>query len=291
MADDAPLSDNAVLPSQLPCKKKLLKVFLTIALLLFVPSGVILIGAIIFRDPIIAQVIRKAGTFFAGTQVDLKEFDSTLSGQLRLKGFSVRNPQGFVPGNAIELDEISISVDVLSLLTQTKKINHVRISGMRIAFETNLKSSNLGKILDHLKKFTSAASAAQKQENKPHSAPQQNDTSKQSSIVIGKLDTAACSVAVNRILQMPLPEIHLSDVGGHTIIDTVYEIGYRLLQSIIQTASAAGGEIGSIISGAGEQVSGIISTHGSALSGKAKKIERKIKEQKDKFLNIFKKKK
>ena len=264
------MSDNSSLPdpaAEIPAAetspsktgKKIKTAGVVLAVLVIIFSGLV-----IFRDPLIRLAVCKAGTYLAGTPVELKEFSTSLSGKVHLKGFSVKNPKGYTPSNALDFQEILVDIDINSLLTDTIVVRQVKVVGLRINFETQFKESNIGAIQNNLNRLSNT----DPQESPRGDSVVNKKEEKSKKLLIAQLDTTDTSVVftsstLNQPFTLPLPPVHLTDVGGNSISDTLSELTAYLLNSISNAALNAGGALGDWAKGAGSAL-----TQGAGKFGK-----------------------
>jgi len=235
---------------------------------------VVLIIAFIFRDPIIRVATCKVGGFLTGTKVELQSFSSSVFGQVHLKGFSVGNPQGYSPAKAIEFKEIFVSVDIPSVFSDTIKVNEVRVVGMFVNFETKFNETNLGAIQSNLENVSNSG-----KEEAPSGSGKtaDKDKPKQQKVYIAKLDATENSVAItsstlSQTFKLPLPPVHLTDIGGDSIADTLSELTSELIASISKAAVNVGGAIGAAASQAGDAVGSALKATGKSLQESGAKL-------------------
>lgn len=215
---------------------------------------VLLIIVFIFRDPVIRIATCKVGSFLTGTKVELKHFSSSVTGTVHLQGFSVGNPEGYSPANAIEFKEIFVSIDIPSVLSDTIRINQIRVAGMNVNFETKFNETNLGKIQANLDRISNAG----KEEAPSGSGDVADKKKKQQKVFIAKLDAEDNSVAItsttlNQTFKLPLLPMHLTDIGGESIVDTLSELTTLIISSVGKAAGNVGGAIGDAFKSAGDQ--------------------------------------
>ena len=249
-----PPSENASAPEQISKEKvsgrprskwKLPAIILGILVIL-------LAGLVIFRDPLIRLSVCKGGTYLAGTPVELKEFSTSLSGKVQLKGFSVKNPKGYTPSNALDFQEILVDIDLNSLFTDTIVIKQVKVVGLKVNFETRFNESNIGAIQENLNRISNAET----QESPKGDSVENKKEEKSKKVLISLLDTEGTSVVftsstLNQPFTLPLPPVHLTDVGGNSLSDTLNELTTHLLSSVSNAALNAGGALGEWAKGAG----------------------------------------
>ena len=226
---------------------------------------VLLIIVFIFRDPVIRIATCKIGSFLTGAKVELKHFSSSVTGTVHLQGFSVGNPPGYSPANAIEFKEIFVSINILSVLSDTIRINQIRVAGMNVNLETKFNETNLGKIQSNLERLNQAGAKRAQEANDSRGKPQK--------VFIGKLDAEDNSVAItsstiNQTIKLPLLPVHLTDIGGDSIIDTLSE----LTTLIISSVGKAGGDLGGVIGDAFKAAGGQAGELGKGIAEGGKKL-------------------
>ena len=101
------------------------------------------------------------------TKVDIKLNSvslSLLSGGGAIKGLVVGNPTGFKTPYAINVGEASLALALKSLLSDKIIVKSIKVQGPEITYETNLKDSNLSKIVANMQ---GAAGGGQKEPAQP----------------------------------------------------------------------------------------------------------------------------
>ena len=236
---------------------------------------------VFFRDSIVKFSICCVGSKLTGTEVRLQEFSSSLSGKIQLKGFTVGNPEGYSKGNAIELKETQADINITSLFTDRKIVDFIFIRGMYVNVESDLSENNLGKILNNVQNFSSPASEnSEKEERK-------------SGLEIVRLDSENAQVTYKNAIvpngiSLPLPSIHLSNIGGSNLQDTVSQILLQLFSIVSNTANNADQTVKDIFSGTGKQINDTVQATGKEFTKQSNKIRTKIKETGTGLFNSFK---
>lgn len=255
----------------------------------------LLVLLVFFRDNIVKFSICSVGSKLTGTKVHLQEFSTSLSGKIQLKGFTVGNPEGYSKGNAIELKEALADINIPSLFTDRKIVNLISVRGMHVNVESDFSENNLGKILNNIQNFSSSAV-----EKKEEAAPQKEQSSensgkeeKKSGLEIVRFDSENAQVTyknaiVSNGIILPLPPIHLNNVGGTNLQDTVSKILSQLLSVVSSTANSADKAVRDIFSGTGKQISNTVQATGKELKQQSKEIGDKIKENGTELFNSFK---
>ena len=246
--------ENTTVTQEEPQKKKSLSGRLfKYAVILITAVLCLIVLLFLFRDRIVEIAIRRAGSALTGTEVKLQKFSSALSGQIRLSGFSVGNPQGYSSGNAIELKELFVSVDLPSFLKKKKIINQISLRGVRVNLESSLTDTNLNAIQRNIQKFTSSQS-----EKAPgDSAAAENDP--EAGILIKKFDSedgraSFTQTTINQPITFLLPPMHLKDIGGRSVKDTFTQILTEFFAFINNAFANAGGMISDTLRSAGKNL-------------------------------------
>ena len=236
---------------------------------------------VFFRDRIVKFSICCVGSKLTGTEVRLQEFSSSLSGKIQLKGFTVGNPEGYSKGNAIELKETQADINITSLFTDRKIVDFIFIRGMYVNVESDLSENNLGKILNNVQNFSSPASENSEKEER------------ESGLEIVRLDSENAQVSYKNAIvpngiSLPLPSIHLSNIGGSNLQDTVCQILSQLFSIVSNTANSADQTVKDIFSGTGKQINDTVQATGKEFTKQSNKIGAKIKETGTGLFNSFK---
>jgi hypothetical protein len=196
----------------------------------------------------------KAGVETIGpkvTKVDIK-LDSVslslLSGGGTIKGLVVGNPAGFNTPSAINVGEATLALTPKSLLSDKIIIKTIRVQGPEITYETNLKDSNLGKIVANMQGVTGGGKKepAQPTETKPAKKLEVDEFI----ITGGKIHVSVTALA-GGTATVPLPDIHFTNLGTGPDGITPEELTTKVLGAIEQgTVKAAAGAVADIAKGA-----------------------------------------
>ncbi len=128
-------------------KKLIVRIFVGLVIVLVLVA----IGSIFFLGTIVKAGVEKVGPRVAKVPVKLDSASISLfSGSGTLKGLVIGNPEGYKTPEAMKLGRVSLSIAPGSVLKEKKHIRAIRIEGPEITYETDLKGSNLGKLLDNV---------------------------------------------------------------------------------------------------------------------------------------------
>jgi hypothetical protein len=124
--------------------KKAFFVSVTIVVLLF-------IGITLSLDRIVKSGIESIGSEMTGTQVRVESVSiSPISGSGTINGFTVANPDGFDGELMMNIAELSISLDVTSLLSDEILVHEIILNEPGFYIEQTLSGNNVMQILDNM---------------------------------------------------------------------------------------------------------------------------------------------
>ncbi len=225
--------------------KKVIRILVLLLILLIV--AVLAVGY--YMGPIIKKGVETVGPKL--TQVEMR-LDSAkislLSGSASLNGLFVGNPKGFDSPFAIKAKEISLSVQPRSVLSDKIVVRSVLMDAPEITLH-GLAGDNLRKILDNVKASTGGGSTG---------TTTTKDTTPSKKIEVddflikdGKVKVVMPPLG---IASVPLPEIHLTDLGKGSGGLTPDELTSKVLQAILQSATSVAANAGK---GATDAVKGV----------------------------------
>jgi uncharacterized protein involved in outer membrane biogenesis len=210
------------------------KRFVRILIGLVIIAVVVGAAAIFFLGAIVKAGVEKVGPRVAKVPVKLDGATISLfNGHGKLKGFVVGNPEGYKSSEAIKVDSVAVDLVPRSVLADKVVIRSIKIVAPEITYETDLKGSNLQKILDNV-----GGSAAQ-DEQAPTKEQQTTKTKLQVDELLitgGKVHVAAALVGSATV---PLPEIHLKDLGQGPDGITPAELSKKVLNAVLDATTKA----------------------------------------------------
>ena len=225
-------------------KKLIIRGVVVLLVLLVVAVGV----SIYFLGSIVKKGVETVGPQITGTEIKLESATlSLLSGSGKLKGLQVGNPEGFKTESAIKVGSVSVGVVAGSVFSDKVHVTQVNVQAPEITFEGGLKGNNLGKLLDNVQ-------AAAGGSDKTGAASKDKSSSKKLQVddfVIsgGKIHlTIDAGPLGGKSATVPLPEIHLTNLGGGpdgiTAADLTAKVFKELLQAAIPAAEKAVVDLG-----------------------------------------------
>lgn len=229
-------------------------------------------------ESVVKAAIEKIGSDLTQTTVRLDDVKLSLTdGKGSLHGLHMTNPSGFEETDAFAFDQVTIKVDLTTLTSDVVVINEVIVEKPRIRYELGEKGTNIDTIRSNVESQQSSGSASD---------------SETPSFIIKNLYLRDGTVGVaatgltDKQLSVPLPDIHLTDVGedgagaspGDIIDQTLAAVGGGITtavadinldgirQGIADVASDTGDTLEGAASGAGEVIEDAAEATGEAAS-------------------------
>ncbi len=185
---------------------------------------------------------------------------SAFTGKAEIEGLVVGNPQGFKTDSAFKLGVTRVVVDPKSIMTDTIVIREILIEAPEVTYETDLKGSNITRLKENIEAFTGTGATepgdepAEEPADKPAEEPNAEDGKPGKKVVIESFKIAdgqirlSATVLGGAALPVPLPEVHLTDIGkdsgGTSIGEAVSEIFGSVTGTITGAVKAGGALIG-----------------------------------------------
>ena len=200
-------------------------------------------------NSIIKTGVETLGPQITGTPVTLEQADlSLLSGQGELQGLLVPNPQGFQTQYAFELGRVYVNTDIESVLSDKLMIKEIIIEAPEITFEGTLSGSNITKIQENVEKFSASVGGKDDDDDDEESQEEQESAEKKVQIDHFILKNAQVHISTpilqGQDVSIPLPEIHLRDIGKQSNGATLQEVSSLVFsaieKAIVQAVSNSG---------------------------------------------------
>ena len=216
--------------------KKILLIALISAIALF--AAVYLFGSKILNAAL-KQAIQSGAPLVTQCEVAIDQLELSLfSGEGQVRGFELKNPTGFSEQNLFALDQISVSVDPESLLTQEIHIHSIVIDQPKFCFEQGMSGSNWQKLIQNLQAFSANSADTQQPSSNAESS---NADTPMPKIRIDSLSIQEAQVALSLLgveKALKLPSIHITDLNpqGQALDahELLIQVSERILQEITQ---------------------------------------------------------
>lgn len=212
--------------------KKILIRGLFVVLILFIVA-VVAIG--LSLNGAIKKGVETFGPQIAKVPVKLDGVSLSLfSGSGAVKGLVVGNPEGYKTDHAMSVGLASVSVAPGSVFSDKIIVKSIRIEAPQVTFELGPGGSNLQRIQDNLgSSSTGAAEPAKPAEEK---APAESKPAKKLQvdevIITGGKVTLGMAALGGKLVEAPLPEIRINNLGQGPEGITGAELGKEILSQI-----------------------------------------------------------
>jgi uncharacterized protein involved in outer membrane biogenesis len=133
--------------------KKVIRLIVRLVVLL---AAIVIVGAVavnLFADNAVRIAVEEASTKALEVPVDVEQAKlSIFGGTLFLKDLKVANPPGYQQESILHLDRGDIRVNARSLLSETIKIESIKLDGMKVAIEQKGLDNNLREVIESLRR-------------------------------------------------------------------------------------------------------------------------------------------
>lgn len=206
---------------------------------------VILTGVLVFfllysMNSLVTAAVEKFGSEALQARVTLDQTKiSVVSGKGVLRGLTVGNPKGFETDSAFELGEISMELDVGSIIKDTILIKEIIISAPQITYEIGANGSNLDALRRNVAGMAGGGSKKSSGADKPEKSGGGGKKLIIDRLVIedGNIHVSAVGLK-GRKMSVSLPKVQLSGIGGDKGGATPEEVIKKLIDAV--NAAAAG---------------------------------------------------
>ena len=195
---------------------------------------VVVIGLFLFLDALAKAAVEHGGTSALGVETRLDSADiGVFSGEFRLRGLTVANPEGFEEEHFLALDEGYLELSLASLAGERIEAPLFELSGISIALERSLGGTNYGVILDHM--------------GSPEGEPQgEPDSGSGKAFVIDRIVIRAIEARVRLSAAgigtgatISIDEITIEDMGEREY--TIAELSSLVVRTILAAVLRSGG--------------------------------------------------
>ena len=217
-------------------KKLLIRIVIGVAIIAGV--GIVAIG--LSLNGAIKKGVETFGPQVAKVPVTLEGVNlSLLSGSGGIKGLVIGNPEGYKTPHAMSLGLASVSVSPGSILSDKIVVKSIRIEAPQITIEIGPGGINLQRIQENLESYA-GGSSTDKTKPTEEKAPAESKPGKKLQvdevIISGGKVTLGAAALGGKLIEAPLPEIRMSNLGQGPEGITGAELGKQILSQINQGA-------------------------------------------------------
>jgi uncharacterized protein involved in outer membrane biogenesis len=204
----------------------------------------------VFLDDIAKKGIEMVGPEIAKVSVKLDGVHlSLLTGSAKIKGLVIGNPEGYKTPHAISVGSAAVGINSLSVLSDKIVVRSVRVEATEITFEGNpFGKNNLRQIMDDVDALAKSGIAPST------NAPVQAGKKPAKKIEVDDFLITGAKVHVSltgmggKEMTLPLPDIHLTDLGkgneGLTATDLTRRVLGAITTATLKTVGSAVTDIG-----------------------------------------------
>ncbi len=242
-------------------KKILLRIGIGVVILIV--AAVLIAG--LFLDSAVKRGVEVVGSKLTRVDVKLGSASiSLLSGSGKLRGLELGNPEGYKTPHSTTLGTASLALRPGTILSDKVVIKSINLEAPEITFEGGLLGNNLSKIVANIEGTSSSTNETA--QSKAASRRLQVDDFV---ITGGKVHVALTDLG-GQSATVPLPEIHLTDLGTGSDGITVADLSKKVLQEILVKATDAAKDA------IGTSAAGLTKDLGTNASEDAKKVGKSI---------------
>lgn len=179
---------------------------------------VVVIAIIIFGlsnlGPIIKQAVNSYGPEITKTELHVDDVGiSIFSAEAKIKRFFLGNPKGFKAPSAMKVGSVLVNVDEKSLTSNTIIVDRIEVITPEITYEKIGKNDNFNAILNNITKTSDSEKRSKETSEKEGSGKKliiRNFIVKDGKV---NLDLSVYGIKDKQKISVPLPNIHLKDIG------------------------------------------------------------------------------
>jgi uncharacterized protein involved in outer membrane biogenesis len=206
---------------------------------------VVLIAAFVFvafsLGAIVKKTVERIGPTATKVEVTVKSAGVWLfAWRVELTGVFVGNPPGYKTACAITVEDVSVRIKPRSLFSNKLVVESISLNAPVITLEGGLRDNNLKKIEKNLDDYIGSSSTAPNS-----SAPSSSPTKPERKLEVDELEIKGAKLQFNtrlsggRTITVPIPDIHLRDLGSGQDGITAVEVGQRTLDAVLNAATTA----------------------------------------------------
>ncbi len=197
---------------------------------------IVILLVFVFAIDLIAKTgVEKGATYALGVNTTVDSFSiKLLQGRLEMNGLTVENPEGFKSENLMKSGTFLVELQTGSVFTDTVEIDSFLLDGLDMHIEQGIGKSNVGVIMDNLKKFESDAPT--EAEDEPKEAGKKVKVNK---IIIRNVN-AYFHIGSAPAIKVPVAEIVITDLdseaGGIEMAKLVSKIMVAVFEGVFDEA-------------------------------------------------------
>lgn len=239
--------------------KKLIKIVVGIVVVLVVVLVVVALVVGANLGGIVKAGMETVGPKVTKTTLTVDSVNvSLIGGSAGIKGLLLGNPDGYKAAQSISVGNAAVSLAPASVLSDKIVIHSIEVRAPEITFEGNpFGDNNLKKIMDNVNAMAGGGAAAQPGTNAPAPAAGNKPAKKlevDDFVISGAKVHANLTGVINKEVTLPLPDIHLTDLGkgngGITAADLTQKVLSEITSATLKTLVTYASNLGKDATGA-----------------------------------------
>jgi hypothetical protein len=204
-----------------------------------------------FLGPSIRTAVTTIAPMVTKTPVTLESVSVNLfTGNISLKGLVIGNPDGFKTEAAMKVGEVKLSVEPMSVFSNSIHVKQVYVDGAEAWYEAGIPDSNVGKLQKNIDDFIGAGGKTAKPEEKKPAGEGKKVVIDDLQIVNTKVHLSVKGIG-GAALPVPMPDIKQKDIGKEGDGKSVAQAAADILKSVTGSISEVGAKaVGAITDGA-----------------------------------------
>ncbi len=214
------------------------------AVIVLVAVAIVYIGASV--DGLVKDGIEKYGSRILKAEVRVGSVEiSPKSGRGSLRGVFIGNPEGFETGSAFELGEVTISLDVGTVMENTVVIREIRVIAPKLTYEMNANGSNLDALRRNVEAYIGGGKTGGKAAEKPaaNEESERNLLIEKLAIDEGKIRVSATGLAGDNA-EVALPAIEFTNIGKQKGGANAADVAAKILNAVTKEVVTATATLG-----------------------------------------------
>jgi hypothetical protein len=176
------------------------------------------------------------------------------TGSAGVNGLVVSNPEGFKTPQAISIGVAEVGVNPLSILSDKVVIRSIHVEAPEITFEGGLGGNNLSKIMENVNDFVKTSNASSTNAAaKPGRKIEVDDF-----LITGAKIHVSFTGLGGKEMTLPLPDIHLTDLGksgdGLTPAELIRSVLRSITSATIKVVTDEATSLGTSVENLGKNV-------------------------------------
>ncbi len=205
------------------------KIFIGIAVIFVIIIGVLVYGAS-QSGSIIQEAVLEYAPPATGADVTLDKVNvSILGGNAGLSGLTVGNPKGFKSDYAFKVADVGVKIDMASLASDIIRIEEVRIDGADLIYEIGTKGNNISRIQKNIEAYTQSLVGE---------SSESSGSGGEAKFIVDHIYITGTKVKLasdllgGKGVALPLPNIHLTDIGTEEKAASAGEVGSKVFGAV-----------------------------------------------------------